>query len=553
MASTVISAILSLTDRMSPKLVSVGKNWDNLSKKERAAATEAMTAINNMQKRVESFISTTLKAGAGLAVAGIGVGFSEAFDLQGYRSQLETATKDTERAAEVMSYAIKLANTTPFEGGTMASAAAALEMASLNTETYLTTLGDTAAGVNREIADIQTQFIKAFATGETGEFFDSINVSRTAFEEFVRTNRLSTASLEDSRTALKAFLDERFGGGMQRLATTVRGSWSTITGLTKSALAQLVGMGTDGEVRAGSILDRLNTKAQEFSAKLVEMQESGKIDEYAERLGSFLERAWNVGENLFTTLWKYRDLIGTLAAIGATVWGINKAMAAYQAVTAAARTVTMLLNGTLMMSPWMLAISGIAALVMGYSSLTSSINSTTASYDSLIDAESNWQKTSQDSFWQKAYKGSLTIDDFNESGLDDGVRPINSGPPQFNPTIDPNYIYSGIEEWFSNIPAFILNTGKMVTDFFTSGFSKMAAHANGTQYHTGGLALVGERGPELVNLPRGSSVTTAERTRSMSGANTFNISVNVTGAEKSDEEIAEVVARKIVEAVDNAW
>lgn len=39
----------------------------------------------------------------------------------------------------------------------------------------------------------------------------------------------------------------------------------------------------------------------------------------------------------------------------------------------------------------------------------------------------------------------------------------------------------------------------------------------------------------------------------MSGANTFNISVNVTGAEKSDEEIAEAVARKIVEAVDNAW
>jgi len=32
-------------------------------------------------------------------------------------------------------------------------------------------------------------------------------------------------------------------------------------------------------------------------------------------------------------------------------------------------------------------------------------------------------------------------------------------------------------------------------------------YANGTDWHPGGVALVGERGPELVNLPRGSSVT----------------------------------------------
>jgi SLT domain-containing protein len=32
------------------------------------------------------------------------------------------------------------------------------------------------------------------------------------------------------------------------------------------------------------------------------------------------------------------------------------------------------------------------------------------------------------------------------------------------------------------------------------------AHANGTDYAPGGLSLVGERGPEWVNLPRGSKV-----------------------------------------------
>ena len=32
------------------------------------------------------------------------------------------------------------------------------------------------------------------------------------------------------------------------------------------------------------------------------------------------------------------------------------------------------------------------------------------------------------------------------------------------------------------------------------------SYADGTNYHAGGMALVGERGPEIVNLPRGSQV-----------------------------------------------
>lgn len=38
-------------------------------------------------------------------------------------------------------------------------------------------------------------------------------------------------------------------------------------------------------------------------------------------------------------------------------------------------------------------------------------------------------------------------------------------------------------------------------------------YASGTNFHPGGLAMVGERGPELVNLPRGSKVNTANETK----------------------------------------
>jgi len=47
------------------------------------------------------------------------------------------------------------------------------------------------------------------------------------------------------------------------------------------------------------------------------------------------------------------------------------------------------------------------------------------------------------------------------------------------------------------------------------GIGKLFGFAKGTDYAPGGVAMVGERGPELVNLPRGSKVNTASETRRM--------------------------------------
>lgn len=54
------------------------------------------------------------------------------------------------------------------------------------------------------------------------------------------------------------------------------------------------------------------------------------------------------------------------------------------------------------------------------------------------------------------------------------------------------------------------------------GDVKVPKYASGTKYHLGGLAMVGERGPELVNLPRGSSVNTNAHTQSIMNNTTNN-------------------------------
>ena len=52
-------------------------------------------------------------------------------------------------------------------------------------------------------------------------------------------------------------------------------------------------------------------------------------------------------------------------------------------------------------------------------------------------------------------------------------------------------------------------------------------HAAGTTFHSGGLALVGERGPELINLPRGSGVVPNHALGRGGGGNTYNFSGNL--------------------------
>lgn len=63
--------------------------------------------------------------------------------------------------------------------------------------------------------------------------------------------------------------------------------------------------------------------------------------------------------------------------------------------------------------------------------------------------------------------------------------------------------------------------GSLSDRMFSAGidslFSLIPGFANGTNSAPGGVALVGERGPELVNLPRGSQVKTAGETQRMLG------------------------------------
>jgi len=82
--------------------------------------------------------------------------------------------------------------------------------------------------------------------------------------------------------------------------------------------------------------------------------------------------------------------------------------------------------------------------------------------------------------------------------------------------------------------------------------SKINPFANGG-VTGGGVSIVGEKGPELVRLPAGSRVSSAQKTKTMlssnnSGGNTFNITINA--KDTSDGEMRRI-ADKIGKMINN--
>lgn len=102
--------------------------------------------------------TTAMGALAGLAAK---TGFTEALDLQGYKMQLETATKDTGKAAKIMRDAVSLANKTPFEAGELVQAASMFESMGMSAKKWLPLTGDMAAATNKSFDQATEALIDA--------------------------------------------------------------------------------------------------------------------------------------------------------------------------------------------------------------------------------------------------------------------------------------------------------------------------------------------------------------------------------------------------------
>ena len=297
-----ISVILNLKDNYSKGLIGVANRTKGVTKEMKSSTKQVVSWKNSFVQSVNSVTSKMVKFGIATTTALTGLaaktGLSQAMDLEGYKMQLETATKDTKKAASIMSYAIQMANKTPFEGGELVEGASKFEAMGMSAKKWLTVTGDMAAATNKDF----DQAVEALIDAQTGELerLKEFGITKAQIQEQgekmfsdvqIVNNKGQIVNQEKFNAAMMQLLKDKFQGGMVKQATTMKGLWSTVTGVAKLSLAKIVGMNEDGSVRSGSAFDLMRNKLQLFADKLMQMQQDGSIDRIATQVTALVQKA----------------------------------------------------------------------------------------------------------------------------------------------------------------------------------------------------------------------------------------------------------------------
>lgn len=535
MANRVINTILNLRDNMSGGLIRAARNTQGVSR-EMVSATRSVVAFKN--KAVSSITSATKSfVKLGTATASVAAtlaaktGLSEAMDLEGYRLQLETATKDTQKASEIMQYAINLANKTPFEGGELVEGASKFEAMGMAAQKWLPLAGDMAAATNKSF----DQATEALIDAQNGELerLKEFGITKAKILEQgekmfsgvqLVNNQGQITNQEKFNEALIALMQDRFAGGMEKQATTMKGLWSTVTGVTKSALATITGITTDGSIRSGSALDLLKGKVQLLAGKLEEWQQNGTLDRIAQQFDQGLAKAVETAGKAFAWVTENGDTVKRwIVGLGSALAAV-KVMQFASGVINAVKTVSLFAKtaGALVAAnPIVLAIT--AAIAIG----------------ALLVANWDTIKAKASELWERAKETFGGIKDSIVGAFEDAKGKVAG-------------FFSWIDQKIENVPILgsIYKSGKNLGGWIAD---KLSGHATGTSYFAGGWTRVNERGGEILRLPGGTQIIPHDVSERMVGGPSIKVYVtiqgNVIGNQAYAQELGDTIVARILRAL----
>ena len=132
----------------------IEKAINNTNKLEKASKN-AKNSFSNTFDSISNKISGISKgiAGIGALVGGFAIktGLSEAMDLEGYRLTLETVTKDTQKAKDLMQWGSEFANVTPFENAEIVEGIVKLQSYGMAAKDVLPKVGDMASVMGKSM------------------------------------------------------------------------------------------------------------------------------------------------------------------------------------------------------------------------------------------------------------------------------------------------------------------------------------------------------------------------------------------------------------------
>ncbi len=557
-----ISVILNLRDNYSKGLIGVANRTKGVTKEMKSSTRQVVSWKNSFIQSVNSVTSKMVKFGIATTTALAGfaakTGFSQAMDLEGYKMQLETATKDTKKAASIMTYAIQMANKTPFEGGELVEGASKFEAMGMSAKKWLTVTGDMAAATNKDF----DQAVEALIDAQTGELerLKEFGITKAQIQEQgekmfsdvqIVNNKGQIVNQEKFNAAMMQLLKDKFQGGMVKQATTMKGLWSTVTGVAKLSLAKIVGMNEDGSVRSGSAFDLMRNKLQLFVDKLMQMQQDGSIDRIATQVTVLVQKATELASAIGGRVIQVLDWMSQhTAAVKIALTGLVIVMSAFKVITFIGNIVYAI--NTIKTFAGMLNIAGGAI-----AGLASPIGIAIAVIAGLVAAGvllyKNW-----DTICEYASKLKDWINGTFSNISDHIVAAFDKIPEPIKKVLD----WLGEKfQWLSDKMSWLTGTFGTVGKFLgTVGTGMKAAgighNASGTPYWRGGLTSINERGGEIVDLPSGTRIIPHDVSVKQQGnkQNTVYVYVtvqgNVIGNREYMEQTGEYIAKKIINAMD---
>lgn len=539
MAKKSIGAVLTLKDgNFSSQMRQSIRGFDKFQE----ASRRANNGVGNFEgslRRARSGVSDLSKdlAGGALTLAGVGSAaglvskaFNEGSNLEGYKITLETVMKDTKKAAETMRWAVDFANKTPFETAPVVDATVKLQAYGLTAKKVLPSIGNMAAVMNKDL----DQAVEAVADAQTGELerLKEFGITKAMIVEQANktmrgkqivNNKGQITDQKAFNKALFSLMDERYKGGMEKQAQSLKGLKSTVTGVLSSGLAQMAGVSGDGTIKQGSAYDLLKRKAEGLGGALQRLQRNGTLDEWSNKLTKGID-------GLCSVMGFAKDII---IATSPLVVGLTAAYAAQKAIIIATTIAQRAKNIADTASTAALAIQCAA---IEYQTVVTAGGSKTLG----IITAAQW-------LWNFAL-------DANPIGaVIIGVAALVAGIIWLYKNFDK--VTAAIKRAWGWLTKWRKKKGEGDGDTSTAGFRKMEAGKNalGSAYWHGGLTWVGEHGKELVDLPKGSKVMSNSQSQQVINNNGGRpqVTININGAGMSTREIMNELVPQLKLALAN--
>ena len=273
--------------------------------------TKSVNLINKVTGKLWKLTKWGVIGGTGLGIGALKIGA----DFETLKARMVTAFEgNKELAEEHFIWGNKFANETPFSNDEVLDAMVKLRAYGYkDPRRLMTLLGDFAAGNQRSLDDA----VEAYADAANNQFFRMtgfglkretvLDYAKDILKDPIPMNGKEIANMDRFMKVLEIMMKERTKDGMKNAMKTLNGMVSTTSGIIKSSIAKLVGITDEGNVRAGSLIDRVKEKFERFNKYMQSPEGQKAVDRWSEGFVEAIPKIIKIADSIKD---KFKEIAG---------------------------------------------------------------------------------------------------------------------------------------------------------------------------------------------------------------------------------------------------